>query len=186
MNFVPTRVYFAQGTFNNRKENKNTRDRVSVLLGISRLNISALTSVIPPDCREISKEELLTSTREGEIVFAINGVCESNVPGTIVTAGMGIVRPVDDSCGFVTELYEELGIHPELMQERIEKSAIQIMGDQIAGDFSEDETNKLWRRGQTEYEINGVRFTVRNMIASTVVPYTAQYAAAFVLAVLLP
>jgi arginine decarboxylase len=187
MNFVPTRIYFAQGAYSGRKENKNARDRASALAGTSRLNLSTLSSVIPPNCRVIDRAEFERSVQDGEVVFAINGLCESNVPGTVVTAGMGIVIPDDRSCGFITELYENPGVSAADMRERIEKATLQIMGDQLTdGQFSQDDLDGMWECGKQAYTINDRSFKLYCQIASTTVNYAGDYACAFVIAVLLP
>jgi arginine decarboxylase len=187
MNFVPTRVYFAKATYNGRKEDKNSRDRASALIGVDRINICPVTSILPPGVRVISRDEFSASVREGEVVFAVNGVCESNVPGTVVTAGMGMVLPVNPGCGFITELFKNPGVSEEDMQERIEKATLQIMGDQITGgQFSAQELDDLWERGRQSYEIDDVPFRVYRQVASTRVNYQGDYACALVIAVLLP
>jgi arginine decarboxylase len=187
VNFVPTRVYFAKGV-GSRKEDKNARDRASAACGLSRYNIATLTSVLPKGLRVIDRAEFEAGAKEGEVIFAINGICQSNVPGMVVTAGMGMVIPADpEVTGYVVELFETPGIAHGSMEERIEKMALQIMGDQATGgEFTEEDMDSTWERGRMNYEVNGIAFDVYRQVATGIVNYQGDYTVAMIIAVLLP
>jgi arginine decarboxylase len=180
-----TMVYYgaAVGT---HQEDKNAFDRASAQIGVARLNLITLSSILPPGVREIGREEFEQLTQDACEVHAIHGICKSNVRGQLVTAGMGRVRPQDPKVtGYVTELFEHPGIPPEALRYRVETMALQIFADRngLEGKFRAAD---VWDPDKTDYVIAGRDVVIDSLIAAGQVNMDGDYTAALVLAALLP
>jgi arginine decarboxylase len=178
---VPQKVFWTKGV-GTHKENKNARDAASREAGVGKLNLVTVSSILPPGIQEIGLDEFIKLVQPGEIVFSIHGVCESNVPGQKVCAGMGRARPWDKShTGYVTELFEEPGVQEEDIQKRVETMALQLFADEngVEGFTAED----VWKKGKTTYEVGGIKVEIDSIIASGVCNHDGDYTCAMVMAV---
>jgi pyruvoyl-dependent arginine decarboxylase len=184
MIWTPTRVFFFKGSTSEetqRKENVNARDRASMLAGgrIDRRNVATLSSVVPPDVQVVDEATFLAESPEGSVVYAVNGVCESNTPGQVVSAVLAWGRPLDRSrTSFVVELYREVGIDPGVLEDRIEKAALQIYADQYAEPGFD--IAGIWKPRQVRYDAFDVPIDLYRWVAHDVVGYQGHYATAFV------
>jgi arginine decarboxylase len=182
--FVPTRLYLAAGS-GTAKENKNARDHAGDAMGVSDLNIVTVTSILPAGIRLIDRDEFRAAVVGGQVMFAIDALCESNVPFQTVNATLTIALPEDPSVvGYVAELFEFPGITDEGARCRVEKMALQLFANHNRGD--EQQAAEAWAPGKTDYVIAGRRIRLKTIQASAVVPENGDYACALVAAVLLP
>jgi arginine decarboxylase len=182
--FVPTRLYLAAGS-GTAKENKNARDHAGDAMGVSDLNIVTVTSILPAGIRLIDRDEFRASVVGGQVLFAIDALCESNVPFQTVNATLTIALPQDPSVvGYVSELFEFPGITNDGARCRVEKMALQLFANHYWGD--EQQAAWQWQPGKSDYTIAGQRLTLHTLQASAVVPENGDYACALVAAVLLP
>jgi arginine decarboxylase len=184
--FLPTRLYLCAAA-GSHKENKNARDRASAAVGLADKNMVAVSSVLPPGIRLITREEFDNLTRPGQIVFAIHGICEGNVPGQRVSAALCAAVPKDPGVtGYVTELYEHPGVEEDWARRRAETMALQLFAERNGdADFVAD---KVWRllNWQKDYTVAGHDVTLHTVSASAVANWEGHYACALVAAVLLP
>jgi arginine decarboxylase len=182
--FVPTRLYLAAGS-GVAKENKNARDHAGDMMGISDLNIVTVTSILPAGIRLIDRDEFRASVAGGQVIFAIDALCESNVPFQTVNATLTVVLPEDPSVvGYVAELFEFPGITDDGTRLRVEKMALKLFANHNGA--NEQEVAETWAPGKTDYVIAGRQIRLQTIQASAVVPENGDYACALVAAVLLP
>lgn len=181
--FVPTKVCWVKGV-GTHKEDKNARDAASRAAGIGKMNLVSVTSILPPDIKEITVEEFKGLVKPGQIVYAIHGVCESNVPGQKVIMGMGRCRPWEKTkAGYVSEIYEHPGIQEDVIKQRVETMALQIFADEnFVGGFAAE---NMWKPGQTTYKVGGHTVEVDSIIASGVCNMDGDYTCAMVIALFL-
>lgn len=72
--------------------------------GIHLCNIVNVSSIIPPGCKIISKEEALERLQPGEITFAVMSKNSVNEPHRLISASIGVAVPSDDnSYGYLSE-----------------------------------------------------------------------------------
>ncbi|MHA1510849.1 MAG: pyruvoyl-dependent arginine decarboxylase [Promethearchaeota archaeon] len=120
MNLVPKYVFFTKGVGSDKKELLSFE---SALLdaGIAHLNIVQVSSILPPNCLEISKEKGLKMLNPGQIVFVVLARQCSNEKHKLISASVGVAKPKDENhYGFLSE-------HHCFGQD-----------EETAGDFAED------------------------------------------------
>jgi len=89
--------------------------------GIQHCNIVNVSSIIPPDCKLISKEKGLKTLKPGEITFVVLAKNSTNEPRRLIAASIGVAIPSGK------EKYGYLSEHQSFGQT-----------DEAAGDYSED------------------------------------------------
>jgi arginine decarboxylase len=74
--------------------------------GIERFNLVYVSSIYPPGCELISREEGLKYLHPGQIVFCVMAKMTSNEAGKTIYASIGMAIPEDnDINGYLTEYY---------------------------------------------------------------------------------
>jgi arginine decarboxylase len=71
---------------------------------IEQQNLVSISSILPPHCKLISREEGVATLRPGEITFSVLARAETDEPGRRIHASIGLARPADpDMYGYVAE-----------------------------------------------------------------------------------
>lgn len=71
---------------------------------IEQQNLVSISSILPPHCRLVPREEGVATMRPGEITFSVLARAETNEPGRHVHASIGLARPADpDMYGYIAE-----------------------------------------------------------------------------------
>src|SRR5947207_15408723 len=77
--------------------------------GVAHCNLVLVSSIYPPGCKIISKEEGLKLLRRGEIVFAVYDRESNNEPNRLVAASVGLAIPSDSSMHSYLSEHNALG-----------------------------------------------------------------------------
>ncbi len=103
MMLLPKKVFFTKGV------GKHEDALISFELalrdaGIEKFNLVPVSSIYPPGCIEVSKEEGLKELKPGQIVFTVMSKFTSNEEGKIIYASIGVAIPENQRLnGYVTE-----------------------------------------------------------------------------------
>ncbi|AKB77690.1 Pyruvoyl-dependent arginine decarboxylase [Methanosarcina horonobensis HB-1 = JCM 15518] len=106
---IPRKVFFTSGigTHPEKLESFEVSLRDA---GIEKFNLVTVSSILPPKCEIVTKEEGLKELIPGEIVFCVMSRISSNEPGRTLTTSVGCALPRDaGKHGYVSEYhtYEE-------------------------------------------------------------------------------
>lgn len=72
--------------------------------GIEKCNLVYVSSILPPECKIISKEEGLKCLKPGQITFCVMARVETNEPNRLVCTSIGVAVPKDSSnYGYLSE-----------------------------------------------------------------------------------
>jgi arginine decarboxylase len=125
MNLVPTKFFFTQGTGYHEKELRAFEQALRDAK-VETLNLVKVSSVIPPGCKRISREEGMKHMRPGQIAFAVQAQSQTNEPGQIISAAIAMAQPEDDRIhGYMTELEGVIGRTKEDVTQDVEEMAIE-------------------------------------------------------------
>ncbi|TSC53608.1 MAG: arginine decarboxylase [Parcubacteria group bacterium LiPW_39] len=117
---VPSRVFFTKGV-GVHKEYLTSFELALRDAGIAPFNIVTVSSIFPPGCKRISREEGLKLIKPGQIIYCVMSRNATNEPSRLVAASVGCAVPAD------TEQYGYLSEHHSFGE-----------NDQKAGDYAED------------------------------------------------
>jgi arginine decarboxylase len=120
MRLIPRKLFFTRGVGVHTQ--KLTSFEMALReAGIAPFNLVRVSSIFPPNCKIVSKEEGLALLQPGEIVFSVIAEMSTNEPGRRIASAIGVARPTD------TNKYGYLSEHHSYGQT-----------EQEAADFAED------------------------------------------------
>ena len=64
---------------------------------IADLNLVSVSSIKPPLCKTVSRQEGRKYLMPGQIVFAVMARSATNEPNRLIATSIGLARPVDDT-----------------------------------------------------------------------------------------
>ena len=100
---VPTKIFFTKGVGRHR-EQLTSFELALRDAGIQKYNLVQVSSIFPPKCKVVKKEEGLALLAPGEIVFVVMSRCCSDEPRRLVAASVGCALPSDRSVyGYLSE-----------------------------------------------------------------------------------
>ena len=116
--------------------------------GIASLNLIEVSSILPPNCSFVDKDEGSKSLYPGQIVPVVLARSDSNKVGDLVSSGVGVAVPRDKSdYGYLSE-HHCIGMDDLQMEEYVEDLAAEMLattyGLEFDPDASWDEKRELW------------------------------------------
>lgn len=103
INFIPKEMFLTKGK-GTHKEHLESFELALREAGIHFCNIVSVSSIIPPDCKILSREEGLQKLQPGQIVFTVLSRNSTNEFERLITASVGIAQLVDRRAyGYVSE-----------------------------------------------------------------------------------
>lgn len=101
--FVPKKVFFTSGMGVHRE--KLTSFEMALRdARIAEHNLVRVSSILPPHCEIVSREEGLAALRPGQVVFCVLSEAASNEPSRRVGCSVGVAIPADRSkYGYISE-----------------------------------------------------------------------------------
>lgn len=71
---------------------------------IADLNIVTVSSILPPHCKILNREEGRKYLASGQVTFAVMARVATNEPNRLIAASIGLARPVDEAqYGYLSE-----------------------------------------------------------------------------------
>jgi arginine decarboxylase len=103
MRLVPHKLFLTRGVGVHRE--KLTSFELALRdAKIAQFNLVRVSSIFPPRCKIIPKEEGLPLLQAGEISFVVLAEMATNEPGRRIAASVGVARPADnDRYGYLSE-----------------------------------------------------------------------------------
>lgn len=117
--------------------------------GIASFNLVKVSSIFPPNCKLISKEEGLSYLDPGQIIYCVLSDNATNEPHRLIAASVGLAIPKDNNLyGYLSE-HHSFGENEEIAGDYAEDLAAMMLattlGLEIDLDKSWDEQKKLFR-----------------------------------------
>jgi arginine decarboxylase len=116
---------------------------------IEQQNLVSISSILPPRCQLISREEGVATLRPGEITFSVLARAETNEPGRLIHASIGLARPADpDMYGYIAELHG-YGMTADQSGEHTEDLAATMLASTLGIEF---DPGAAWNERKKVYE----------------------------------
>lgn len=116
---IPRKVFFTSGV-GTHPEHLESFEVALRDAGIEKFNLVTVSSILPPNCEIVSKEEGLGELSPGEIVFCVMSRISSNEPRRALSASVGCALPQNiNKHGYISEYHaygetaQEVGEHSE-------------------------------------------------------------------------
>jgi len=120
--------------------------------GIHRCNIVNVSSIIPPRCKLIPKEQGLKRLQPGEITFAVLSKNSVKEPQRLIAASIGVAIPSNkDSYGYLSE-HHSFGQSAEAAGDYAEDLAATMLATTMGIPFDSD---KVWDEKKQIFKTSG-------------------------------
>jgi len=132
--------------------------------GIEKCNLVFVSSILPPSCKIISKEEGLKFLKAGQITFCVFSRNDTNEPNRLISAAIGVAVPKEnDQYGYLSE-HHAFGQKAELSGEYAEDLAATMLATTLGIEF---DSEKAWEEREQVYKASGRIFKTTNICQST-------------------
>ena len=136
---VPKQVFFTKGLGTN-KEKLASFELALRDASIEKYNLVKVSSIFPPSCKIIEKEEGIKLLSPGEIVYCVMSRIATNEPHRLMTASIGLAIPRDHShYGYISE-HKAFGMSKEQADDYVEDLAATMLASTLGVDFDPDES----------------------------------------------
>jgi len=162
---LPKKMFFTKGVGTHKEELRSfelsLRDA-----GIEKCNLVQVSSILPPDCKTISRNEGLKELIPGMFTFCVLARCSSNEPHRLIASSVGCAIPSDPNAyGYLSE-HHAYGETEEIAGDYSEDLAAAMLASTLGIEFDED---KGWDVKENLYKISGKIVRTTNVTQSTIV-----------------
>ncbi len=137
MRMIPRKVFFTRGVGRHR-ERLSSFEMALRDAGIEKFNLVRVSSILPPHCEIVSREEGLKELSPGEVVFCVLSENASNEPHRLISASVGCAVPKDRNVyGYLSE-HHSFGQSEKEAGEYAEDLAATMLATTLGIDFDPD------------------------------------------------
>lgn len=180
--FTPSKVFFTKGV-GIHKDKLASFEAALRQAGIEKCNLVYVSSILPPNCKIISKEDGLKELKAGQIVFCVMARNETNEPNRLISSAVGVAIPKDmNNYGYLSE-HHAFGQKAEVAGEYAEDLAASMLATTLGVDF---DANLAWEEREQIYKTSGHIFKSMNICQSAEGNKDALWTTTISSAVLLP
>ncbi len=159
---VPTKIFLTKGA-GVHKDKLNSFEMALRNAGIEKCNLVSVSSIFPPNCKMISKEEGMALLQAGQMTFCVIARIETNEPNRLISASIGLAQPRDtNNHGYLSE-HHAYGDKGEKAGEYAEDLAATMLATTLGIEF---DPNSAWEEREQVYKASGHVFKTRNITQS--------------------
>lgn len=148
---VPKKIFFTKGVGVHR-EKLASFEAALRNAGIAHLNLVLVSSIWPPGCKRISKEEGLKLIKPGEVTFCVYARLSTNEPNRLIAASVGAAIPADENQhGYLSE-HGDYGATEEKAGDYAEDLAASMLATTLGIEFDPDIN---WNEREQMYKMSG-------------------------------
>lgn len=179
---IPKFMFLTKGV-GNHKEQLASFELALRNAGIHRCNIVTVSSIIPPGCKLISKEEGLKRLQPGEITFVVLSKNSVKEPERLITASVGVAIPSKkESYGYLSE-HHSFGQSSEAAGDYAEDLAATMLATTMGITF---DAEKAWDEKKQIFKTSGMIIKTSNITQSAKGEKSGQWTTVLAAAVFLP
>lgn len=175
--YVPKKIFFTKGVGSHKAE-LHSFELALRDAGIEKCNLVQVSSIFPPGCKVISREQGLKELQPGNITYCVMSRTSSNEPRRLIAASVGCAIPTDKNAyGYISE-HHAFGQTQRESGDYAEDLAAAMLASTLGIDFNVDAS---WDEKEEIFKISGKIVKTRNVTQSTIVRnggYTSVLAAA--------
>ena len=163
--FVPRMMFFTKGV-GTHKEELHSFELALRDAGIEKCNLVQVSSILPPQCKVISRTQGLKLLQPGAITYCVLCRCCSNEPRRLLAASVGCAIPTDKNAyGYISE-HHSFGQTERQAGDYAEDLAAAMLASTLGIDFNIDES---WDEKKEIFKISGKIVSTRNITQSSIV-----------------
>lgn len=149
--YVPSKIFFTKGV-GRHKEYLSSFELALRSAGIEICNLVTVSSIFPPNCKRITREEGLRELQPGQITFSVLARNATNEPNRLIASSIGVALPADrNAYGYLSE-HHPFGQTEKTAGEYAEDLAATMLATTIGVEF-DPETD--WSERENIYKMSG-------------------------------
>jgi arginine decarboxylase len=165
VNLVAKKLFFTRGVGTHKAELRSfelaLRDA-----GVEKQNLVTVSSILPPNCKIVSKNEGMKLLKPGEITFCVMARSGSNEPHRLCFSSIGVAVPTNkNSYGYLSE-HHGFGQTDEQAGEFAEDLAAAMLASTLGVEFDEDHA---WDEKKEVFRMSNKIVKTKNVTQSAVV-----------------
>lgn len=148
---VPKKVFFTKGV-GVHKEKLTSFEMALRDAGIEKFNLVTVSSIFPPLCKKVSREEGLKDMQPGQVVFCVMSRNETNEPNRLIASSVGVAIPSENGTyGYLSE-HHSFGETDAKAGEYAEDLAASMLATTLGVEF---DPNQSWDEREQLYKMSG-------------------------------
>lgn len=156
---IPVKFFLTKGVGNDKQELKSFEAALRDA-GIAHLNLAYISSIVPPACQLLSKEEGLKLIKPGEITFVVMSRNCTSENRRLIASSIGYAIPASQKDhGYISE-HHTFGVTDEDAGDEAEDMAATMLASTLGIEFnpdaSYDEKQELWKINDKIYKTGNV------------------------------
>lgn len=161
---TPAKVFFTKGVGRHRTE-LGSFEMALRDAGIEKFNLVRVSSILPPNCKIVPKNQGLQDLKPGEVVFCVMYDERSNEPNRLMAASIGLAQPADpNQYGYLSE-HKSFGETEERAGEYTEDLAASMLATTLGVEFDAD---TAWDEREQIYKASGKIIRTMNITQSAI------------------
>lgn len=159
---VPSRVFFTKGVGRD-KTKLGSFEQALRDAGIEKQNLVYVSSIFPPRCKEVSREQGLAMLMPGEITYAVMARVETDENARLVASAIGVALPSDrEHYGYLSEHHAH-GETAEEVSDFAEDLAATMLGKTLGIEF---DSESAWNEKEQVFKASGRIFKTKAVVQS--------------------
>ena len=147
---IPSRIFLTKGKGQHKEKLASFEDALRKA-GIAPFNLVKTSSIIPPLCRLISKDEGLKLLKPGQIVFLVMSECATDEAHRLISASVGLAIPNDPNrYGYLSE-HHGYGQNEKEAGQYAEDLAAYMLATTLGEEF---DVRQIWNEEKNIYKIS--------------------------------
>ncbi|MCJ2519436.1 MAG: arginine decarboxylase, pyruvoyl-dependent [Candidatus Thermoplasmatota archaeon] len=159
---IPTKAFFTSG-LGVHKDKLTSFEAALRQAGIEKYNIVSVSSIFPPGCGTVSREDGLKLLRPGQIIHCVIARLETDEPKRLISAAVGLALPKDqEGYGYLSE-YHAFGETARTSGDYAEDLAATMLATTLGIEFDPE---TAWDERKQIYKASGRIFKTTNVCQS--------------------
>jgi arginine decarboxylase len=131
--------------------------------GIEKCNLVYVSSILPPQCKIISKEAGVADLKAGQITFLVLSRESTNEPNRLISASIGLAQPKDNNqYGYISE-HHSFGQTQKKAADFAEDLAATMLASTLGIEL---DPNAAWDERKQAYKVGKKLFASRSIAQS--------------------
>lgn len=160
---VPSKIFFTKGV-GVHKEKLASFELALRSAGIAPQNLVLISSIYPPGCQKISREEGVKLLKLGEVTFCVYARESTNEPNRLLAASVGVAIPADKEAqyGYLSE-HHSFGETEEKAGDYAEDLAASMLATTLGIEF---DSEAAWDEREQIFKMSGKIVRTSNITQS--------------------
>jgi len=156
---LPTKVFLTKGVGQHKYRLKSFEEALR-MAGVAQQNLVQVSSILPPKCKIISREEGLSKLFPGSICYCVLARADTDEHGRLIAASVGVATPKDDEkWGYLSEVHN-YGMLQQEAADMAEDLAAGMLGTTLG---LEVDPNQAWSEKEQVYKSSGMIIRTSNV-----------------------